>query len=647
MSATDIDSNLLWSSKRLDREKAVSVLVGTLGVTESREIPDDLKQILLGICRDSFADVNSDQTGAERNDGAWERIHGGLMAVTALANVGYSDGDFVDVSAAASTAALSHKEPRVREQAGLALAALASACATTDVFAVYCKNSILDGIRNNMERDVGVVNEELRSKLASDNAPLNVEQILHQSAGWRTLETSCKALLEICRATKQRFTPHITQEVVGLITATLQHTNRFVRETAFYICGELSSVIHENLSASIIPDASMDVQHFDTTMSAAIATGLSDNWSQVRMAASVAARQFLQNLPAAQQPAVYQLFLPPMALNRYYVAEGVRLYSQETWKLMVGERGKVLVETHIADIVAFYVLQADAANHAVREAACACIAELGLKVDVAVIREHVPRLLDVLIECFQDESWPVRDAACIACGRFVSKFPVESGPRMEQLYKLFLDHVCDNIWSVRENAAVALAQVVTAFGEDAYQAIKLKLQPLISAAKEQKPASLLNANLANVTTFGVAPPVSASRSAGDEDGPLDAASSGALGTATLDGINRKWRPLGEVDDAPTDRQQFSCGSLAPKLKRKGGCKLVTLEYCIQRCFLVVIDSCDGGTGNVDGCTFTCRCHWFKILAKNSVTTVVRLVINVWHAKGFNGSLVNRNFILKP
>lgn len=43
---------------------------------------------------------------------------------------------------------------------------------------------------------------------------------------------------------------------------------------------------------------------------------------------------------------------------------------------------------------------------------------------------------------FQDESWPVRDAACIACGRFVSKFPEESGPRIEQLYKLFLDHVC-------------------------------------------------------------------------------------------------------------------------------------------------------------------------------------------------------------
>lgn len=75
----------------------------------------------------------------------------------------------MDVCASASTAALSHKEPRVREQAGLALAALAGAATATDVFATYCKESILDGIRHNMERDDAVVNADLRSKLATDN----------------------------------------------------------------------------------------------------------------------------------------------------------------------------------------------------------------------------------------------------------------------------------------------------------------------------------------------------------------------------------------------------------------------------------------------------------------------------------------------
>lgn len=36
---------------------------------------------------------------------------------------------------------------------------------------------------------------------------------------------------------------------------------------------------------------------------------------------------------------------------------------------------------------------------------------------------------------------------------------------MEQFYELFFAHVADNIWSVRENAAVALASVVAAYGE--------------------------------------------------------------------------------------------------------------------------------------------------------------------------------------
>ena len=37
----------------------------------------------------------------------------------------------------------------------------------------------------------------------------------------------------------------------------------------------------------------------------------------------------------------------------------------------------------------------------------------------------VPRLLLALVDCFKDESWPVRDAACGACGKCVGAFPEE------------------------------------------------------------------------------------------------------------------------------------------------------------------------------------------------------------------------------
>ena len=59
--------------------------------------------------------------------------------------------------------------------------------------------------------------------------------------------------------------------------------------------------------------------------------------------------------------------------------------------------------------VDFYISQSEADNHAVREAACACIAELGTKINKDCVRPYVTRLLDSLKICFEDDSWPVRD----------------------------------------------------------------------------------------------------------------------------------------------------------------------------------------------------------------------------------------------
>lgn len=59
--------------------------------------------------------------------------------------------------------------------------------------------------------------------------------------------------------------------------------------------------------------------------------------------------------------------------------------------------------------VSYYIEATGADNHAVREAACACIAELALKLTTDAVRQHVPRLLHALTVCFTDDSWPVRD----------------------------------------------------------------------------------------------------------------------------------------------------------------------------------------------------------------------------------------------
>ena len=95
-----------------------------------------------------------------------------------------------------------------------------------------------------------------------------------------------------------------------------------------------------------------------------------------------------------------------MCINRYYVAAGVRVYSLESWKLLVGNNGRKFVAEYISDVAEFFTSQATADNHAVREAACHCIAELATKVDHNAVSKHIPKLLDALIACFKDASWP-------------------------------------------------------------------------------------------------------------------------------------------------------------------------------------------------------------------------------------------------
>ena len=61
------------------------------------------------------------------------------------------------------------------------------------------------------------------------------------------------------------------------------------------------------------------------------------------------------------------------------MAEGVRIYSQETWRLVTTLEeggGRKLVEKYIEEVVQYYIASTQADNHAVREAACQCIAEL-------------------------------------------------------------------------------------------------------------------------------------------------------------------------------------------------------------------------------------------------------------------------------
>jgi hypothetical protein len=419
--------------------------------------------------------------------------------------------------------------------------------------AVYqeCKEYVLRLIQSNLERQVAhddgskheqLETERLMEKLAGPSQRRNsaeAAQIFHDTAGWKNLETSLKclqAMIDGCGASFQLF---VDDELLRLIFTTLTHTNRFVRETGFYVCSSLVGCgnTDEDIEGRDSVSAMNPIYTYGHDFSRHLAQGLADNWSQVRLSASVAARKFLMSLPDDKAREIfYPELLPRMCLNRYYVAEGVRIYSQETWRQVTGTAGKDLVEKYIAYTVDYYILATESDNHAVREAACACIAELASKIGPQATRPYVERLLNTLLVCFQDDSWPVRDAACLACGNFIVCFPEESRAALPSLYPMFFHNLEDPIPSVRQGAASSIANVVRAYGQEALATVMEKITTGLKGVRNQPAESERYRDMDH-------------------------------GQASFGVVKR----LRDNDpDLHSDKQMYSCGSLAPRMGR-GGC----------------------------------------------------------------------------
>ena len=64
-------------------------------------------------------------------------------------------------------------------------------------------------------------------------------QIFHDTAGWKNLETSMKCLQAMIDGSGADFQPFVEDELLELIFTALAHTNRFVRETGYYVCSSL------------------------------------------------------------------------------------------------------------------------------------------------------------------------------------------------------------------------------------------------------------------------------------------------------------------------------------------------------------------------------------------------------------------------
>ncbi|KAL8583744.1 hypothetical protein ACOMHN_000365 [Nucella lapillus] len=527
----------LCSNAKIERDKAYT----------------ELQQLVTSLQPEGIIDLQNDiqKLLGEVSD-KWETKHGGLSGAKALLESEKSDDDFAMAVLDVAVASLDDAEFRVRIVAGEVLGVLCTKLGP-EIFS-RTRSKILDGIQSNLERqpltDSGLFDQHDSDKLAeklssspSRRVSVDAAQIFHDTAGWKSLETYMKCLQSMIGGCGYAFNEFVDQDLLDLVFSALTHTNRFVRETGFYVCSSLVSCGakegSETDSEVKLTEENAIYRH-GHQFADHLGQGLADNWSQVRMAASTATRQFLMSLPTAEARAnFYPVLISRMCLNRYYVAEGVRIYSQETWRLVTQGGGKDLVEKYIDNVVEYYVQATDSDNHAVREAACACIAELGSKIEKSAVSPHVSKLLETLLLCFVDDSWPVRDAACVACGNFVLCFPEESRGSLPALYPLFFNNLQDNIPSVRQGAAVALTNVVKAYGESSQETVLAKVSEGLRGLESQPATSEKYSGMdPSPATYSVA------KQLRDNDMELH-----------------------------TDRQMYSCGSLAPKMGRgrEGGC----------------------------------------------------------------------------
>eukprot|EP00794_Sanderia_malayensis_P007320 gene7320-8138_t len=503
---------LLCSHEKLKRDQGYTSLQSQI----LKVVEEDLLLYMEQRILDFFASIIGTQ---------WEERFGHLQASKIFIENRKYSASFPDQIKVPAMQLLRDDEFRVRIAAGELLGALCQYF-NHGVYK-YCQNELIASIKENLERNFPAdENKPAEAELLRD-----AKDIFHDTAGWKCLETSMKGIKCVIEGCQESFLQYLTQDLLDLIFQTLDHTNRFVRETGYYLC---SALVRYGVSST--SQSSENFKVFGKQLAEHLKVGLADNWSQVRLAASIATREFFQDICEEDRDQYYAILLPPMCLNRYYLAEGVRLFNQETWKQLVGDKGKELVMKYIGEVIDFYIQQTLSDNHAVREAACHCMAELALKIEPNAVLPHVSKLLSALLVCFKDESWPVRDTACVACGRFVKAFPNESKDSMDELYPLFFTNLSDPIPSVRQGAAMALADIGEAFGIDAINQIFETIKHGLTVVESQ--------------------PDNADRYESLEKGP-----------ATY-GVVKLLR--GNDMDLHTNKQMYSCGSLAPKMGRGGG-----------------------------------------------------------------------------
>lgn len=178
----------------------------------------------------------------------------------------------------------------------------------------------------------------------------------HDTEGWKSLETSMRILQNIVEAIGSRLYDFDLERVLNCIRKGVDHINRFVREISYFLINAVflasASILSSEQIGETDPKHEAAFREFCKELVPVVSQGLADNWSQVRYVASHAVRSYyaIAKDDKALRDSYDGMLVPRMCLNRYYVAEGVKIYSQDTWKSTFGDEGRQLVCTYATEI---------------------------------------------------------------------------------------------------------------------------------------------------------------------------------------------------------------------------------------------------------------------------------------------------------
>lgn len=257
---------------------------------------------------------------------------------------------------------LEHLEPRVRTLIAKAVGAHGQVCSifsqeypefSTQRHEIYKRiTSSLLALLNSGRQVESMTAVTDGSKVAMDD-----------TTGWKSLETSLHALAAFLDApiTHNNDEEDIDALLESLNYCATKHINRHVRAASLQA---LERYVIKGCTPNQLIESPLQPQFADI-----LSTTLADNWSQVRMAACTLCRVLFQTLISAEVPvdSYFPKLLPRMCLNRFYLAQGVKLYSHDTWKIVMGNQGIQRVVEHAGGLVRYYVKCCDADNHVVRE----------------------------------------------------------------------------------------------------------------------------------------------------------------------------------------------------------------------------------------------------------------------------------------